>query len=102
MNVEGYRFLASALLEKFGDVKLSRKVENREEMSRNKQVVDRAAKRKAWVSTNDSSLQRSYMRKTILAAVTLEAMVEAVAAASSGEEGGTSQDFRRETPIKPL
>jgi hypothetical protein len=35
-------------------------VENREERSRHKQMGDMAAKRKAWVSTNDSSVHRCY------------------------------------------
>jgi hypothetical protein len=39
-------------------------------------------------------------RKTTRGAATLEAVVEAMAISTSGDDGGTSQDFTRETHIK--
>jgi hypothetical protein len=59
MNGQGYKMLATAMLDRFADIKLSRKTEKKPEQSM-KKMVDRAATRKAWVGGNDSAVQRRY------------------------------------------
>jgi hypothetical protein len=60
MNGEGYRFLGAALLERFADVKLSRKVEKKTTSEGNRSRIDHAATRQAWVAGNDSAVKRRY------------------------------------------
>jgi hypothetical protein len=60
MNAEGYRFLGAALLERFADVKLFRKVELKATSTNNQLMLDRAATRMSWVGGNDSSVHRVY------------------------------------------
>jgi hypothetical protein len=60
MNTEGYRFLGAALLERFADVKLSRKVEPKGPSNNNQRLPDRAATRMSWVGGNDSAVHRVY------------------------------------------
>jgi hypothetical protein len=61
MTNDGYRFLASALLERFADVKLCRKVKNKPTAAAAAQKrPDMAAKKESWVGENDSSVHRRY------------------------------------------
>jgi hypothetical protein len=48
MNEQGYKMLATAMLDRFADIKLSRKTEKKAEQNL-KRMVDRAATREAWV-----------------------------------------------------
>jgi hypothetical protein len=47
------------MLDRFADIKLSRKTEKKAEQSVQR-MIDRAATREAWVSSNDSAVQRRY------------------------------------------
>jgi hypothetical protein len=60
MNREDYRFLGAALLERFADVKLSRKVEKKTTAGENRIPIDYAATREAWVGGNNSAVKRQY------------------------------------------
>jgi hypothetical protein len=61
MTNDGYRFLASALLEWFADVKLCRKGESKPAATAAAQKKpDMAARRESWVGENDSSVHRRY------------------------------------------
>jgi hypothetical protein len=59
MTEQGYKVLATAMLDRFADIKLSRKTEKKAEQSVQR-MVDRAATREAWVGGNDSAVQRRY------------------------------------------
>jgi hypothetical protein len=62
MTNDGYRFLANALLERFADVKLCRKVDSKPPpaAAANQRRPDIAARRESWVGENDSSVHRRY------------------------------------------
>jgi hypothetical protein len=63
MTKDGYRFLANALLERFADVKLCRKVDSKPPVAvaaSSQKRPDMAAMRKSWVGDNDSSVHRRY------------------------------------------
>jgi hypothetical protein len=62
MTKDGYRFLADALLERFADVKLCRKVESKPPpaATSSQRKPDMAARRESWVGGNDSSVHRRY------------------------------------------